>query len=594
MELTAREDQYPEPEAPQSPETQCCCNLSQTFRRPSHRIQPLSAPQDQVYIDIKPHRCIRVIYKPGDVFVDSTPADHNNESSSSDDDEYWFETASPRRPQIQKQNSNFKKDKKRIFHKFEPQAKRQIPATNDPPVTGFASGNSSGNRLQRKTIKVPTDDDEDEDEKVETQFVGLDLSSESVSLSQNVPSEPSNDVVDNGVDQPDSDSTEKNAVGSALESHSGLILNITADSTKLKRKQYDQTEEDDGKVSNRLQTSSPEPFEGKTVITVPDPGETNTDNVSSDSSDDETTAAGETTPAVSENLGGVANVGFESEDEEDGVVSTRSVHLEEEEDEDCGDDSADAGYARNRSLNDLVKTHSQESLNFARESKRRSSKRTPPAPRVQKPMLFFIHGLGGSADTWSGQLKYFSSELSYECVATDLLGHGFSSAPDRPKAYSFQKLLRDTVTIFDHFTSISVMNNGLESPRNCVVICHAYGSPIGTALTRLRPDNVKSLVMVACGGPTPLAPPIGLPSVCCLLPMVKCSGRFKLGKGSPAKRGVTSTAAASVAARRSRTGHLNRALDVPSYVLNHVVMGQSWPEGKPNILKGFKVLNSIF
>ena len=86
---------------------------------------------------------------------------------------------------------------------------------------------------------------------------------------------------------------------------------------------------------------------------------------------------------------------------------------------------------------------------FQRGSKQRSSRRFP---KVQKPLIFFIHGVGGSADKWRGQIDYFNGDLGYECVAPDLIGHGFSSAPDRPKSYTFTKLLRDIVTIFDHFT----------------------------------------------------------------------------------------------------------------------------------------------
>jgi hypothetical protein len=58
--------------------------------------------------------------------------------------------------------------------------------------------------------------------------------------------------------------------------------------------------------------------------------------------------------------------------------------------------------------------------------------------------------VGGSADSWQNQLLFFS-ELGYEVVAPDLLGHGFSSTPDRANAYTFSKLFHDTLTVFDHF-----------------------------------------------------------------------------------------------------------------------------------------------
>ena len=96
-------------------------------------------------------------------------------------------------------------------------------------------------------------------------------------------------------------------------------------------------------------------------------------------------------------------------------------------------------------------------------------------------------GVGGSADSWQNQLTFFSA-LGYEVIAPDLLGHGFSSTPDRPKAYTFTKLFRDTLTIFDHFC----VSGGRQNP--CVVIGHSYGGSIATALARSRPEQIKVLV----------------------------------------------------------------------------------------------------
>jgi abhydrolase domain-containing protein 8 len=95
--------------------------------------------------------------------------------------------------------------------------------------------------------------------------------------------------------------------------------------------------------------------------------------------------------------------------------------------------------------------------------------------------------VGGSADSWQNQLTFFSA-LGYEVVAPDLLGHGFSSTPDRPKAYTFTKLFRDTLTIFDHFC----VSGGRQNP--CIVIGHSYGGSIATALARSRPEQIKVLV----------------------------------------------------------------------------------------------------
>jgi len=190
-------------------------------------------------------------------------------------------------------------------------------------------------------------------------------------------------------------------------------------------------------------------------------------------------------------------------------------------------------------------------------------------------------GVGGSADSWQNQLSHFSS-LGYEVIAPDLLGHGFSSTPNKPKAYVFTKLFRDVLTVFDHFC----VGMGRQNP--VVLIGHSYGSSISTAIARSRPDHVKVLVshssdlicsipsnyginflqvLIASGGPTALAPPqmLGLKTpkfMKCLAPLLKCG--FMQRKRVKSKGKFTGVS------------HL---YDVPEYVIRHTISGQVWPEG---------------
>jgi abhydrolase domain-containing protein 8 len=83
----------------------------------------------------------------------------------------------------------------------------------------------------------------------------------------------------------------------------------------------------------------------------------------------------------------------------------------------------------------------------------------------QKPLLYFLHGVGCSADVWSALLQYFTA-AGYEVVAPDMLGHGYSAAPDNASAYTFHRLLKDSIDIFDRFVG---------EDRTCVVVGHAYG-----------------------------------------------------------------------------------------------------------------------
>lgn len=78
-------------------------------------------------------------------------------------------------------------------------------------------------------------------------------------------------------------------------------------------------------------------------------------------------------------------------------------------------------------------------------------------------MLF--HGIGTSADIWSLVINALVCK-GYEVVAPDMLGHGFSSAPTKAHFYSFNNLLLQALTIFDHYAT---------DKRKCILIGHSYG-----------------------------------------------------------------------------------------------------------------------
>jgi abhydrolase domain-containing protein 8 len=80
-------------------------------------------------------------------------------------------------------------------------------------------------------------------------------------------------------------------------------------------------------------------------------------------------------------------------------------------------------------------------------------------------VLFFIHGVGGSSETWKSQLQYFVS-AGYEVVAPDLLGHGFSTAPDDIKLYKHERLYAILSLIFD-----KTVGRG----KKAVIVGHSYG-----------------------------------------------------------------------------------------------------------------------
>ena len=86
--------------------------------------------------------------------------------------------------------------------------------------------------------------------------------------------------------------------------------------------------------------------------------------------------------------------------------------------------------------------------------------------RNRKPTIVFLHGFGSSAEIFEHQMEYFSN-LGYPCIAPDMLGHGMSSAPNRSRDYSFEKLLKDLELILHHYA--------FKPGHKCVLVAHNYG-----------------------------------------------------------------------------------------------------------------------
>ena len=128
--------------------------------------------------------------------------------------------------------------------------------------------------------------------------------------------------------------------------------------------------------------------------------------------------------------------------------------------------------------------------------------------RNQLPLLFYIHGVGGSSAIWRNQLEFFG-ERGYEIIAMDLVGHGQSSAPEQPHMYSFVEIAADILQVFDLFAHRNGQN---------VAIGHSYGSSFATYLAQYRKELISKLVLISGGAPYPLEYQSALLSapLCCI------------------------------------------------------------------------------
>ena len=326
-----------------------------------------------------------------------------------------------------------------------------------------------------------------------------------------------------------------------LEHISEILLEITAEGTAAKVSSSSSPSPPPAVSEDSIHPSPEIPH--RAVSVRPDPGQ----------GEDKVDAAVVVTGG---NLGGVANKGFQDEEEveEEGagaaVEATNPVVRDQsevdfgnsiEQDLECQMPNVDIGETANISDDNIPPPNDGEETTT-----------------VQPPILFFLHGVGGSADIWSSQISYFVSQ-GYQVVAPDMLGHGFSSCPDKAKAYTFPKLFRDVLSVFDAY---------IPEDRKCVVFGHSYGCSFTIALARARMERITTLVLVASGGPTPLAPPpvISRYPKCVMdvvRRMVECKLKQQQHKYSP----------------RGKTIKFKEAFDVPQYVFRHVVAGQLWPEG---------------
>ncbi|CAH0561772.1 unnamed protein product [Brassicogethes aeneus] len=178
----------------------------------------------------------------------------------------------------------------------------------------------------------------------------------------------------------------------------------------------------------------------------------------------------------------------------------------------------------------------------------------------KKPLILLLHGIGMSADVWQILIDTLVNK-GFEVIAPDLLGHGFSSAPDMESLYTFESLLLQLITIFDHY---------MIDKKKCIVIGHSYGCSLSTALYQHRSSQISQMILISGGGPTPLAAPVGdgeiSPFGCVYTlfrPLLFCGLKRSFFYSS----------------RGKHFSPCDNDGSIPSHVINYIAKGQQWPQG---------------
>ena len=539
----------------------------------------LAQPYGTEFFTFKHNRKIRIINRyplPKESPLSESQSEIKTvEERLSDGEEYWFESAAPHRlPVVQPPPSV---PVNRIINKFEP---RVNPSITNSRKASLDNDLISPGRLPRKnfnTENLQDDDYEDEAEGIEGEELKiskdqpdysmgpaiasnsdmiLDITKETTNKTLSTAQDENNDDSNNDGDSevkdslpesenrsptPNSDTdSDTPAQGSPVPRAASLSPTRAASSTPSREAALTPSRE---ATSTPTRTKSPDPADDschpspevphRTVCAAPNP---------LDENDEEEPFS--SLRIAGENMG-VANKGFSMEE------NGKSEDEVNDDDKDTPASSdVDAGYARQRELNKTI----ENTLSQVTKSSTESQIKNDP----KLPILFFIHGVGGSADIWNSQLNYFSSK-GYHVIAPDMLGHGFSSCPDKASAYKFTKLFKDFITIFDAY---------IPDDRKAIVIGHSYGCSFSAALARTRPEKIAALVLLASGGPTPLAPPVGLYKypkwiMSAYRVVLECKFRNQQHKYNP----------------RGKTIKFKEAFDVPAYVFKYVMLGQVWPEG---------------
>jgi 3-oxoadipate enol-lactonase len=107
------------------------------------------------------------------------------------------------------------------------------------------------------------------------------------------------------------------------------------------------------------------------------------------------------------------------------------------------------------------------------------------------PGLLLVHGLGGAKEDFADHVPTLARD--HTVVVFDHRGHGASDNPSDPAAYSFARLVTDTVAVADA--------TGLEQFR---LLGHSMGGMVARKIALHEPSRVEALVMMdTSAGPVP-------------------------------------------------------------------------------------------
>ena len=101
------------------------------------------------------------------------------------------------------------------------------------------------------------------------------------------------------------------------------------------------------------------------------------------------------------------------------------------------------------------------------------------------PGLVLTHGYGDTSATWEAQVPALARR--FETRAWDLIGHGASSCPEDPDAFTRETALADLESVLE----------GAAEP--LVLVGHSLGGYLSLCFAIQSPARVRALVLIATG-----------------------------------------------------------------------------------------------
>lgn len=108
---------------------------------------------------------------------------------------------------------------------------------------------------------------------------------------------------------------------------------------------------------------------------------------------------------------------------------------------------------------------------------------------VSAKVLVFIHGLGGSLESWENNIAYLSQK--YRTIAFDLPGFGLSDKPHR----------QYTLAFYSSFVLRAVRHLNVRLPIN--ILGASLGGQIAAHIAATNPHLVDNLILISPAGFTP-------------------------------------------------------------------------------------------